>query len=228
MKASIVRFAFISMIFATLLSGFSTSLFACTKTFVNRNGTVYAGGPAKSTFTSTANSITVRVSKTDGKAQTIVNIYVNNVRKGFIEFNNGNYTKTKTKTISGTKGKSVRVEIVNQSVANKFKYTMKVTGTSDDLGSQTANLVGQTQKSVTFTKPCKNTIRITIRRTSGKARANVFIYRDGRKIFDEVLDKNETTITRTYTGAKAKSYKAVVKNVSVGNTIGVKISATQQ
>ncbi|MEL6671725.1 MAG: hypothetical protein AAFR61_06020 [Bacteroidota bacterium] len=201
----------------------------CTKTYTNRTGTVYAGGPAKTTIRPTGNSITVKVKKTDGRAQTIVNIYVNNQRKSFIEFNNGNYTtEYRSRTVNNVKGKSVRVEIVNQSVGNKFSYRLNITGVTDALGSANGNLAGQGQKTVIYDKPCKNKIRINVTRTGGSARANVYIYKNGRKIYDEVMDRNDRPIVKEYSGARNATYKVVIKNVSVGNFFKYSTSAVQK
>lgn len=200
----------------------------CSKVLKTRTGTVMAGGPAKTTLTPTGNSITVKVAKTSGRAQTIVNIYVNNVRKSYIEFNNGNYTNTKSKTISGVRGKSVRIEIVNQSVGNKFGYKLTVTGVTNNLGSGNANLAGQGQKTITFSRACKNKVTIKLTRTGGRARANVFIYKNGSKVYDGVIDKTENGFTKVYSGANNATYKVVVKNVSVGNFFKFTALATQK
>ena len=228
MKSSFFQLTNILFVVA-LIAQFSiaSASISCTRTLKSRTGTVYAGGPAKTTLTPNTDEITVKVAKTGGRAQTIVNIYVNGSRKSFIEFNNGNYTSTKTKRVTGVRGKTVRIEIVNQSVGNKFEYRLTVTGTTDALGNDSGNLAGQGQKTVILDRACKNKVTITIRRTSGQARANVFIYKNGAKIYDEVLDKNESRIVKTYSGANNAIYKVVIKNVSVGNFIGWSVNGRQ-
>lgn len=199
----------------------------CTRTLASKSGTVYAGGPVKINLKPTSSSITVKVNKTDGKAQTIVNIYVNNVRKGYIQFNNGKYTTSKSKTISGVKGKSVRVEVINQSVGNKFKYSLTVKGVTNALGSGSGNLAGQVKKTITFDRACKNNAKITVRRTNGNARANVYFYRNNVKVGEAIMDPNQTKIERSFGGANGKTFKVEVKNISVGNTIRFSATGTQ-
>ncbi len=191
--------------------------FGCSKTLSSRSGTVMAGGPAKTTFTSTASEVTISVSKTGGKAQTIVNIYVNNQKRTDIVFNNGNYTDTKKKTISNVNGKSIRVEIVNQSVANKFQYSFKATGETNDLGEMQGNLAGQDKKTVTLSTSCDNNVKITVSRTGGTARANVFVKLGSNTVKSVVFDKDETRKVITVNNANNKRYTVEVKNVSVGN-----------
>ncbi len=189
----------------------------CIKTLKARNGTVYAGGPAKTTFTSTAKDVTITVTKTGGRAQTIVNIYVNNQKRTDIVFNNGNDTPTKRKTITNVKGKSIRVDIVNQSVGNKFEYRLKATGESNDLGGSQGNLFGQDNKTTTLSTACTNQVRVVVRRTGGNARANVYVKLGSQTISSKVFDKNQTTMTINVPNARNKRYTVLVKNVSVSN-----------
>lgn len=189
----------------------------CIKTLKSRTGTVMAGGPAKTTFVSTAKDVTITVTKTGGKAQTIVNIYVNNQKRTDIIFNNGRDTPTKRKTLTNVKGKTIRVDIVNQSVANQFKYRLKATGESNDLGGMQGNLAGQDQKTSTLSAVCTNQMKVVIRRTGGNARANVYVKLGSQTIQSKIFDKNQSTMTINVPNARNKRYTVIVKNVSVGN-----------
>jgi PKD repeat protein len=229
MKNAIISIASAFMFVLFLFQG-QVSAQACTKTFVNRSGTVYAAGPAIETLKAKANALTIKVAKQDGKAQTIVNIYVNGQRKKYLTFNNGKYTATKTATITGVMNKTVKIEIVNQSVGNKFKYNLKVTGeTPANLGSANGTLVGQTKKTLMFDRVCtsKNKMKITVRRTSGQARATIIIKKNGRQIDSKVLNNNQSIINLSYSNAGGARYTIELKNVSVGNTIGYDIKGIQ-
>lgn len=227
-----MKFSMISFFAFLLTVGLSTQSMAavnnCTKTYATKSGTVMPAGPAKMTFKPDVNTITVEVNKTKGKAQTIVNIYVNNQRKAYMTFTNGKYSKKMTKRVSGVKNKNVRVEIVNQSVGNKFTYSAKATGLAgSNLGSENGNPAPQAQKRVTFDKVCKNRINIKLVRTQGKARANVFIYKGNTQVWNGIFDKNDTRLNKSFSGAAGKTFSVVVKNVSVGNRIRFTASATQ-
>ncbi|MEO0898977.1 MAG: hypothetical protein AAFY71_21375 [Bacteroidota bacterium] len=200
----------------------------CTKVLKSRTGTVYAAGPAKTTLRPTSNSITVKVNKRGGRAQTIVNIYVNNVRKKFINFNNGNYSSTKTAVITGVRNKNVRIDIVNQSVGNKFEYKLTVTGEAPaSLGKLSGNLVGQTQKTKTFDKSCKNNVRITVKRKSGQARASLVIKKNGRVVQNFLFNNNTQNFSKSFPNSKDARYTVELRNLSVGNRFGYEMSATQ-
>ncbi|MEM9823777.1 MAG: hypothetical protein AAF985_22020 [Bacteroidota bacterium] len=226
MKNSIC--ALFMALFALLLS--TTGVEAqCTKTYASKSGTVLAAGPAKIKFKPEANSVTISVNKTGGRAQTIANIYVNNQYRDKIEFSNGRYTREKSKTISGVKNKNVKVEIINQSVGNKFKYSMKAKGQAgSNLGTGTGNPAPQAKKSVTFDRACKNRVNIKVERREGTARANVFIYHGSIKVDDGILDRNQPRINFSLSNSTNKRYRVEVKNVSVGNRIKFRASATQQ
>ncbi len=202
------------------------------KVLKTRTGTVYAAGPAKETVASSYDKITVTVAKTGGKAQTIANIYVNNVRKGYIEFTNGKYSKTKSKTITGCAGKSVRVEIVNQSVGNTFKYKLTIKGIGNPVSickKFTKNRTG----TVYAAGPAKETVSseadkvtVTVAKTGGKAQTIANIYVNGvRKGYIEFTNGKYTkTKSKTITGTKGKTVKVEIVNQSVGNKFKYKLT----
>ncbi len=225
MRASISFF--FSFVLALALVNFPNSSHAssnmddvfsgCIKVLKSRTGTVYAGGPAKTTIVPNSNNITVTINKRGGKAQTIVNIYVNNQKRTDIVFNNGNYTAARSRTLNNVRGKTVRIDIVNQSMANKFEYTLRVTGQTTALGSANANLAGQGQKTTRLSQSCGNQATITITRTGGSARANVYVKLGNQTIQSKVFDKNQNRMTLTVNNAQGRTYSVMVKNVSVGN-----------
>lgn len=96
-------------------------------TLKNRTGTVLAAGPAKTKITPSQDEVTVCVEKTGGRAETQVNVYVDDVRKAHFSFSNGKFTAEKERTVTGVRGKEVRVDIVNQSIGNTFKYELNIT-----------------------------------------------------------------------------------------------------
>lgn len=228
MKNTVITFVSSLIFVLFLFQGTSTA--QCNKILANRSGSVYAAGPAKESFKATGNSVTVKVQKTGGRAQTIVNIYVNNQRKKYISFNNGNYTKTKSVVVPTSPNQNVRVEIVNQSVGNKFEYRLTCTGPApSSLGSVSGNLVGQAKKTQTFDRVCasKNKINITISRTGGQARGTVIVKKNGRQIDSKVLNNQQTRMNLSYSNAGNARYTVELKNVSVGNTLGYRMSASQ-
>ena len=204
-----------------------TPFTGCATTLTNRTGTVYSAGPAIQTFTATSDEVTVTVAKTDGRAETQVNIYVNNQFNKKIEFDNGNYTDTKSRTLTGVKNKSIKVEIVNQSVGNTFQYRLTATGESTDLGSDSGNLMGQITKTMTTTRACGNSVKIKLTRTGGNAKGTVYIYRGNTRVHDEIWEGNQNTIEKTFTGSNNQTYRIEVKNISVGNTLKFNMDATQ-
>lgn len=203
----------------------------CTKTIKARTGTVYGGGPAKTTFRANENTVEINVTKTGGRAQTIVNIYVNGqMQQGkSLTFQNGNYSNTtKTATISGVRGKEIRVDIVNQSVGNKFEYRLKATAETKDLGSDQGNLAGQGKKTMTLGISCDNNASITVRRTGGTAKAIVKVMRMGGQSLNgggTVIDNNQSSITIPVSGVRNQRLRVEVKNVSVGNFFKFNMSA---
>jgi len=237
---------------AMLCLFFSLTVSAQTSTYINKTGKVLSLKKAKSTFKASKDQLTISVAKTGGKAETQVNIYVNNKFKAKIEFDNGNYTRTKTKTLNNVKNKNIKVEIVNQSVGNTFKYRLtckgkntssSTAGTNDsNLSTGTSNcpkLVTNKSGTVyaggpkTFNiKPKCNKLEIKVAKTGGKAETQVNVYINNQfshqyKI--EFDNGNYTrTKTKTLTGVKNKNIKVVIVNQSVANKFKYTFKATQK
>ena len=101
----------------------------CPKVIEKFSGTVYSVRPRAFTLKPQCNDLLLKVAKTGGKAETQVNVYVNGrfQHAHKLEFDNGNGTRTRTTTLRNVKGRTVKVEIVNQSATNTFKYTFTAT-----------------------------------------------------------------------------------------------------
>lgn len=92
-------------------------------TIMGQTNRTFITPPAKN------NTVTITLRKTDGKAKTGVTICTTDKRNGkrtvhSYTFNNGNYTRTKTFTISNARNKVISINMRNYSVGNKFKYTI--------------------------------------------------------------------------------------------------------
>lgn len=204
----------------------------CPSILLSKSGTALSVRPAVAKKRATTNNVTVRVKKTGGRAETQVNIYINNVIQPpkKMEFDNGNDTPTKVRQLSGVRGKEIKVEIVNQSVGNKFKYKLDIQGRSSYLAeSKTGKLMGQQNKTI-ITKPsCTGKTEIVVERTNGKARGNIRVWQKvganwvAMNNLSETLEKSERIEKIPVNSNKA--LKIELRNVSVGNTLSYKMYA---
>lgn len=174
----------IKMMIMLLIITFQVSAQTCKSTLIEKTGSVLSAAPGIVKITSKSNDIVVSVLKTGGKAETQINIYVDGQIKSKIEFDNGNYTSNnvpKTRNINGVKGKEIKIEIVNQSVANKFDYNVKIEGSIKSLMPndeiETGNLLFNTKKTVLVNGSCTLKTKLTIKRVDGNARATITIYK---------------------------------------------------
>lgn len=99
---------------------------------LNTSGTVYSLAQARKTSSkSDSNSVQVSVEKTGGKAKTEITICVQSdsglttVKRRYT-FANGNYTRTRSFTITGAADKKIVVYLKNKSATLKFKYKLTV------------------------------------------------------------------------------------------------------
>ncbi|MCI4667535.1 MAG: hypothetical protein MRZ79_05185 [Bacteroidia bacterium] len=227
MKNTVITF--VSLFFLFFMAQ-GTASAQCTKNIKSRTGTVYAAGPAKTTFKATGNTVTVKVNKTGGRAETRVNVYANNQLKKTYQFPNGNYSREKVLAVNGVKNKTIRVDIINQSVGNKFEYRLNCFSAAPaSLGSVSGLLAGQGKKTQTFDRVCssKKRIKITVTRQGGQAKGIITVKKNGRQIATRVFGKNEKSVPLTYSNAGNARYTVELKNVSVGNTIKYRMSAVQ-
>jgi hypothetical protein len=208
----------------------------CKTSLASKKGEVYSVSPAFITTKATSNKVTVKVKKTGGRAKTTVNIYVNNIlqQDKRIIFETG---KDKTPFIErdlyGVKGKIIKVEIVNQSVGNTFKYIAKIIGKSKNLikGGKpvSGTLIGQASKNVFTNKSCTQKTKIIVKRTGGNARGTIRIYEftgNGnytRLLKSETFESNQNK--KEFLMNSSKKLKIEVKNISVGKLLKYKINA---
>ena len=223
----------------TLTNTSKTTLdYGCNQALVKKSGEVYSVANGILSTRATSNKVKVSVKKTGGRAATQVNIYVDNVLRSdddqrIIFLNGRNTTPFISREISGVKGKMIKVEIVNQSSGSTFKYTAKIIGKTPSLMPNlkpvSGRLVGQGFKNIFTKRSCSGKIKITIRRTGGKARGSIQIFERGNngnytnKIEDVTFAKEENE--KVFEIDSTRKLKIVLKNVSVGKTIKYKIDA---
>lgn len=208
----------------------------CLTVLESKTGKVYSAAPGVINLTNCpSDRVTIKVNKTDGKAQTQVNVYVNNVMQpNPIEFPNGTLNPGEKKVvINNVRGKNIMVKVVNQSVGNTFSYSIKINGQTDNIieGNNTGSLVGNAKITLTAPASCGTGTTFKVVRTSGVARATIRVWeKQAGGNYTERLDLS-TTLEQA-SGNKevfvnsTKPLKIEVKNVSVGNLLGYKVTAT--
>lgn len=207
-----------------------------TITYVNKTGKVYSANPGSSKFTATTDEVTIKVSKTGGKAETQVSVYVNGVFTKKIEFDNGRYTSTKTKTISGVRNKEVKVKIVNQSLANTFSYRLVCTGVETNvcpkvLENYNGTVYAGGPKRFTLTPKCGN-LELRVSKTGGKAETQVSVYVNN--VFQQnkkmEFDNGRYSKTKTVTlhDVMNKTVRVEIVNQSVTNKFKYRFTAVQK
>jgi hypothetical protein len=225
--------------FAVLLT-FTVGAQECATTLASKSGTVLSANPGVLTTTATSDQVVVKIRKTGGRAETQVNVYVNNVMQpdpqDVFEFDNGNYTESqyRSRTFNNVKGKTIKVQIVNQSVANTFKYTLKINGAKKSVattgGKVEGTLIGQTNKTIYTEGSCTPKTRIVVRRRSGNARGNIRVWEKKSNGSWQRLDQYNQTLEQNqdkkiFVVNSNKKLKVELRNVSVGNTLGYIMNA---
>ncbi len=221
-----------------LAATFSSTAQTCNTTLKSKSGKVYSASPGVIQVSNIkGKSVTVKIKKTGGKAETQVNFYINGVMQPKVaNFENGSYKNPNwtVRTFPNMQGKSLKVKVVNQSVANTFSYTCRIIGKTSNLmngaSTVTGNLAGNTKKTIYTKSGCTNKTKVTIRRTSGKARAT---YRVWQKMpngsWSEMLNQNgtieKTESIQVINIPTNRALKIEVKNVSVGNFFGYRMTA---
>ncbi len=217
----------------------SASAQTCSVTYKSKIGKVYSANPAIIRANSTSDEVTISVTKTNGRAETQVNIYVDGVYKDKIEFDNGrnNYSTALSKTVTGALNKQVKVEIVNQSAAYTFSYNLKINGNSQFItttgGAVTGTLLGQVKKTIYTNSSCTNKTRIIIRRTvvgkGSNARGTIRVYEKqgngwaSNTIKSFTFEPNETK--KIFVVNSNRQLKVDLKNISAGNKLKYKMNA---
>ena len=216
---------------------FQTNAQTCSTTIKSKTGKVYSANPANIVTTATSNQVTVKIKKTAGRAETQVNVYINNVMQpNPIEYNNGTYIPSgwQTRTLSNVNGKTIKVKVVNQSVANTFSYSLKILGNSRSIASTgglvDGTLIGQQNKTIYTNGSCTPKTQIIVRRRSGNARGNIRVWEKRNNGTWAFLSQYTTTLERgvnkkIFVVNSNKKLKVELRNVSVGNTIGYRMNA---
>lgn len=229
-------FAFIPicLVFVLNLSTGYGQANGCESILAERSGTVLPAGPARVTVTPNTDQVVIEVTKNPSGAETLAKIYVDDVLKSTLSFPNGvTYARTERYTATNVNGKEVKVVISNSSVGLKSDYICKIIGITTSLapGSEpvTGNLSGQTQKSVELSPACRDQVRIIVRRTSGQAVGNIFVYigNSSQPFQSHVLGKDEDQKVFVLTGSTNRRYRVVLKNQSIGNFLGYSINGIQ-
>ncbi|MCB0629324.1 MAG: hypothetical protein R2824_04110 [Saprospiraceae bacterium] len=150
--------------------------------YINKTGTVNSVKRDVTTFRSTTDWVTINLSKTGGKAHTIVQIYANNLLVQTLEFENGTKLTAKSYTITQARSKNIKIEMINKSVGNTFQYSLKCTGENTCRQNETAGTVeGGQSKNYDYSPQCNST-RIRITRTGGRAAGKAEIWNRGQLV----------------------------------------------
>ena len=205
----------------------------CPTNLASKAGEVFSVAPGILTTKATSDKIFVVVEKTGGRAKTTVNIYVNNVLIKRMIFENGRDFLTKKEPLNGVKGKNIKVEIVNQSVGNSFKYRAKIVGGRKNVMKNgkpvTGTLIGQAAKKTTTNKSCTGKTTIIVKRTGGNARATIRVYENtGNGNYTRLLKSETFEANKNKKELLINSSKKLLielKNISVGNMLKYKINA---
>ncbi len=212
----------------------------CEQVILKKSGVVHSVGPAVLKFFGTSHEATIHIKKTGGRAPAQVNVYVCGILRDEenqqITFLNGkNTTPYHTIKLKKVKGCPIRVEIVNQSVGNTFKYTAKILVKSRSLlkGPNTkgggGDLLGQGKSTFFITKSCTGKTKIIIERNGGRARATLIIYEQNSngsynsKLIDETILNDQRTETIELN--TNKKLKIEIKNISIGKSLKFHIDA---
>ena len=208
----------------------NTTFEGCNIVLASKDGVVYSVNPGYLNTVAKANKVTVIIYKSGGRAKTTVNIYAGSQLKKRIIFENGNYKKTEQRVLNNVRGKKIKVEIVNQSVGNTFKYTAKIIGKDASLTPNRTPvkgvLAGQFEKRITINKSCTGKTKIVITNTSGRAQAAVKITysKNNRSKQKETIFTGHPK-TKEFIINSDKSINIYMKNMSVLDRFGYKIKA---
>ena len=211
---------------------------SCSTTLKEKTGTVRAAVPARIKVTPTSNSVTIKIKKTGGRAATQVSFYVNNTMRvqKTEQYVNGNFTESqyRTITLNNVQNKEVKVEVVNQSVGNKFMYSMKIDGESNVLSSTGSKLQGtlvpQQNKTIFSNASCTNQTRMIVRRNGGKARANIRVWEQLSNGTWRRMDQHTKTLEKDqdkkiFIVNSSNPLKLELRNVSAANRLTYTLNA---
>jgi len=231
----LTKITLVAFMFAAF--SFQSNAQTCTTVIKSKTGKVYSANPANITATATSNQVTVKIKKTAGRAETQVNVYVDNVMQpNPINYDNGTYIPSgwQTRTLNNVNGKQIKVKVVNQSVANTFSYSLKIIGESRSIastgGKVDGTLIGQQNKTIYTNGSCTSKTQIIVRRRSGNARGNIRVWEKRPNGSWAFLSQYTKTIEqgddkKIFVVNSNKKLKVELRNVSVGNTIGYRMNA---
>jgi len=210
----------------------------CSSTLKEKTGLVRAAIPAKIKVTPTSSAVTIKIKKTSGRAATQVSFYVNGTMRVHKteQYVNGNYSESdyRSITLGNVQNKEVRVEIVNQSVGNRFGYSLKIDGETNILSSTGGKLQGtlapQQNKTIFSNASCTGATRMIVRRTNGKARANIRVWEQLNNGTWRRMDQHTKTLEKDqdkkiFVVNSSNPLKLELRNVSVGNRLGYTLNA---
>ncbi len=217
-----------------MVTAFSFTLNAqtCNRLLKSKTGKVYSVNPGVVTVVAPDNQVEIKFRKTGGRAETQVNIYINNVQQPTqkIEYDNGPHIPSgwQRRTLNNVKGKTIKVQIVNQSAANTFDYELKIEGPSKNLTQDnrkyTGTLMGQMNKTMYTKASCTGKTRIIVRRTGGNARATIRVWEkrangSWRRLtnFDQTFERDQPGNKKIFKVNSNKPLKVELRNISVGN-----------
>ena len=195
-----------------------------------KKGSVYSLAPGIfEKFEAHYNRVDISVLKTGGRARTQVNIYLNNVYQGHLTFENGDYNRIETYSLNNAKGKTVKVEIVNQSATNRFDYKLRLYHSQKRfIDKLTATLMpGKYMTNIDYRDhvllSCTKKYKLTIKRKQGNAKFRIMVY----------YFKRDQTFSPLYTGnmnsnETTKTIKATIPEDSNGGQLYYKIINTDE
>ncbi len=160
----------------------SVSAQTCLTVLKSKTGKVFSARPAIIKTTSPSNQATITIKKTGGRAETQVNIYVGGQYKGKLEFDAGrnNYPQPKKFTVNNALNKEIKIEIMNQSVANTFDYNLEIKGRSKSLtkkgGMISGVLAGSSLRTLYTNASCTGKLKIILTRKRGNNEGEIRIY----------------------------------------------------
>ncbi|MFC7358507.1 hypothetical protein ACFQO1_12470 [Jejudonia soesokkakensis] len=201
----------------------TTSEKLCRYVAADQKGKILAGNLIKIERKISNAAVTISVTKTEGESRATASIYIDEKFVDRLVFNPDDRDTTLTKNLSEVNGKTVRLEIINQSKSAFFVYSASIETNSNSLlekGNQIKGiLLGQTKKTITSFASCTNRASILINRTDGSARAAVKIWKRNDKNWElletktfETLQPNNQLILNYNT---SKPLKIEIKNISV-------------
>lgn len=168
------------------------------KTYINKTGTVRSIKQDVTTFRATTEWVTIQITKTDGRAQTIVQIYADNKLQKTLEFKAGTQKPSMSYSITDARSKNIKIVMINKSVANTFKYRLKGTGKNPCKQNETTGTIpGGESKTFSYSPQCSDLI-VRISRTGGRAAGEAKIWSRGQLVKTLHFPRGVVPDTKSY------------------------------